>query len=82
MKVICIDADAYPDDSIPFDVTDVLKNGEIYNVIEVALHDDGFIWYKVHEDLCGWYWENCFARTSNIDETEMERNYNELLTTK
>ena len=80
MRVLCIDEDAWPDDSLPFDDNGLVKNGNVYNVIEVALHDDGFIWYMVAEDMGCWYWENCFARCSEIDETEMVRE-NELVKT-
>jgi hypothetical protein len=67
MRVICIDEDSWPD-NIPVIHNDgKIKNGEAYEVTKVYL-EDGYIWFEVSIDPNWGYWENCFARTSNIDE--------------
>lgn len=70
MRVICIDDDAWPP-NMPYEAEDgILKNGETYNVVDVFF-DEGYIWYELENDLGSGYWENCFARTSEIDEKEL-----------
>lgn len=70
MKVICIDPEAWPDTSIIRYNDGVLKLGQTYEVIDVEL-EEGYIWYEVDVDK-GWqYWENCFARCSEIDERKL-----------
>ena len=68
MKVICIDAEAYPD-NLEYETDDLLVEGETYEVIDVYL-DEGYIFFELDINEGFGYWENCFARCSNVDETE------------
>jgi len=74
MKVICIDSEAWPD-GVENQPSDIIKVGNTYEVIDVKLAF-GYVWYELAEDIGFVYWERCFAQISDIDETEMERNYN------
>lgn len=71
MRVLCIDKDAWPA-GLPVEHPECeLENGKSYEVLDV-FYDAGYIWYIVfpHDvaEQFG-YWENCFARTSDINET-------------
>lgn len=71
MKVICIDTDAWPPNlSYEPEIVDNIKLGETYTVTNVVFAD-GYIWYYIDNDDSGAYWENCFARCSDIDEKEL-----------
>lgn len=70
MKVICTNATNFPENATESDSKGVIKNGEIYEVINVFF-DEGYIWYVLSVDPDYGYWENCFARCSDIDETEL-----------
>ena len=76
MKVICIDDNGYPDGLIPEFTDNKVKFGGIYNVIDTVTHSND-VWYELKEDIGFWYWANCFAPLSNIDETEMKRQYSD-----
>ena len=74
MRVVCIDVDAWPY-GVSGDDGGVISNGKVYDVVDVFF-DEGHIFYTLSESKNEeGYWENCFARLSDIDETEMERNY-------
>lgn len=74
MRVICINEDAYPD-NLPEGDDGMIKDGNIYTVIDVFF-DEGYIWYVLEEDVGdGGYWENCFQRLSDINETQFIREY-------
>jgi hypothetical protein len=75
MRVICINEDAWPGDLEKENTNGRIKNGKVYDVIEVFL-SEGYIWYVLSIDKKWGYWENCFARTSGKSETEMKREYN------
>lgn len=73
MKVICIDDDFFisevPEESI------TPKVGEIYTVKNQGNCDCcGGLWYELEEIEYEWDADS-FAPISDIDETEMERNY-------
>ena len=77
MKVLCIDATTEPG----WPTVD-LKEGEIYTVTGDREYG-GYYWYKLLEgEPNAWYEAQYLIPISNIDETEMERNYNELLIIK
>jgi len=79
MKVLCVDKDAWPVGYPPDDNGGVIENGNTYEVIDVFFND-GYIWYCVSADgLSYGYWENCFARTSDIDELELSKEREVLL---
>ena len=42
----------------------------MYDVIDVYFNE-GYIWFVLSVDPEYGYWENCFARCSDIDETEL-----------
>lgn len=67
MRVICINEDAYPEGIESSDEDGIIKDGEVYEVVDVYM-DEGYIFYVVSVDEDHGYWENCFARCSDIDE--------------
>lgn len=73
MKVLCIDnVWTYSDGKTPLPPPYPIF-GEIYTVINYKKEEDGE-WYYLEGMNDGW--ETCgFAPISDIDETEMERNY-------
>ncbi len=59
MKVICIDKDAWPEDT-EFDTEDdFLVNDKEYEVVDVRL-DDGYVFYILSDNLKCMYWQECF----------------------
>jgi hypothetical protein len=70
MRVICVNEDAFPQNATVANSNGVVKNGEVYDVINVYFNE-GYIWYVLSVDPDYGYWENCFARCSDIDETEL-----------
>ncbi len=70
MRVICINEEAWPIGVEPCSEDGLIRNGEVYDVVDVEF-DKGYIWYFVSIDDSGTYWENCFARCSDIDEIEL-----------
>ena len=74
MRVVCIDAEAWPV-GFPAENNDgQIRNGETYEVTDVFF-DEGYIWYEIDKDIGFGYWENAFARVSDVCETTFERNY-------
>lgn len=81
MKVICIDDSLAPLKGMSIYRTDFyVKFGKIYNVTaEYPDREYGTV-YDLAEDPYGGKWDaKRFAQLSEIDETEMERNYNKEL---
>ena len=74
MIVLCVNNEAWPDNVKRHDNDSIIENGRTYRVIDVFF-DEGCIWYELAEDPDFGYWENCFARTSDILETDFVRNY-------
>lgn len=73
MKVICIDNSGYSRLGT-LKASDFLKEGETYTVVRELEDRDAYIIAEVdHPDGCRKY---RFIPLSQIDETEMERNYN------
>jgi|GEM_PF-3563868 len=73
MRVLCVNSEAWPDDMAQQDNSGIIENGECYTVVDVFF-DEGYIWYVLAEDEPEFgYWENAFARTSDICEHEMRR---------
>ena len=72
MRVICIDSEAWPVGLPICDTNGKIRNGKSYDIVDVYF-EDGYIWYEISADPNFGYWENCFARTSSIDETQMTR---------
>jgi len=70
MKVICIDAEAWPTDYLEEDGNGKIVEGNIYDVIDSET-DGGHLWYEISQDKDWWYYAGCFAPLSNIDETEL-----------
>lgn len=68
-KVLCPNADKTP----------IVKVGHEYNVIGYDIAEDGTPCYELSEDVGYIYAQKLFAKTSSIDETEFERNYNKEL---
>jgi len=69
MIVLCVDRNAFPW-GVEGEPCDELKNGDSYTVIDVFI-DGEYIYYVLEEigNSMG-YWENCFMRTSQVDEME------------
>lgn len=70
MRVLCTNSEAWPDDYPKEDNNGKITNGDSYIVTDVFF-EDGYIWYELSIDPDFGYWENCFSRTSDIDETEL-----------
>ena len=84
MKVMCIDNSC----KLGAQNGDLLQYGSIYTVVDERICSFGLYVGHLVYDLAEvsperyQFLASRFIPISNIDETEMERNYNELLTTK
>lgn len=78
MRVLCIDGSSEPG----WAENDLIE-GDIYTVTDSHTDEQGDLWYKLMEaDPRGWYEAKYLIPISGISETEMERNYNQVLITK
>jgi len=79
MRVLCVDASAWPPDLESQGDSDDIQDGKEYDVVDVFL-DEGYIFYVIAgtDEEYG-YRENCFARLSNINERSMSTQIDKLL---
>lgn len=84
MKVICINGNHINNPGVPNNTPVGLIEGEIYTVIEVMTHpiwkSTGYLLAEIKSDAyMGGFLAERFAPISEIDETEMIREYNKQL---
>lgn len=73
MRVICIDAHAWPS-GLPPEITGTdLKEGVVYDVVDEQFLD-GYNWFCISPFINFLYWDGCFAPLSTIDEMELLHN--------
>jgi hypothetical protein len=61
MKVICTNEDAYPNGVDMAPEEGIIKNGEVYEVVDAYL-DKGYLFFILSIDPEYGYWEDCFSR--------------------